>query len=146
MKKKDKLAQTVIILAISVILIILVTGGIGGISDIIKDIVKEKYQIRCNVVIKDPIFGGPSIDSYTCSMTGTCVGLKSSYSSLLNNEGNVIILGNDGATATKAFSVFKLGGTKTITLDLCTTSTAGLIKITDKHMNIISSEEVRFVE
>ena len=143
MKKKDKSIQTILIIAIAAVLIFLVSSGkgIGGVGDVINDVIKEKAKVQCNVIIKDPILGGPSISSYTCSIIGKCWGLTSSYGSLLNNEGNVIIMANDGATATKAYSVGKLGGTKTITLDLCTLSNSGIIKITDEDMNMIDSQD-----
>lgn len=123
-------------IAVAVLLVVIAVASAGDDGD---SIFKGKSEILCQVTVESKTFGGVNLVSRNCALTGdNCFNFPEL--SILKEEGTIEITMNDGARASKKFSVFKfVGDEESYRMKICSTGSRGDIKIVSKEGQILDS-------
>jgi hypothetical protein len=63
---------------------------------------------------------------------------------IFSNEGQAQIIASDGAKDSKDYSTARITGDDTVNLNICTSASSGIIKITDEEFDTIDSKGVNW--
>lgn len=137
--------NNLLIIGIVLIAIPFLLTGLSFVVDAPDTSTSTKQKVECDVNINDPLLSGPKISTIDCNVIGKCfLGFSVEQLALLKNRGTAKLITDDGKFSSKDYATDAISftGSDTVTLKVCTTSTKGVIKLTDEDGNTIDSKEV----